>query len=111
MLNELEELESGDDTATKPRRQNGGRNSSHRGKPHQGGKSGNYDRSERGNSGYAGGENFRNRNNNSGRDNTSGDKTPYSKPHNKYKGKPHSGKKGNASQHGNGNPAPKNKGE
>ncbi len=108
MLNELEELENGEDAAAKPRRQNGGRNNNRRGKLYQGGNPKNHDR---GNSGHADGENFQRRNNNSGRDNAQGDRPPHGKPHNKYKGKPHSGKKGGAPQNGNGHSAPKNKGE
>lgn len=110
MLSELEELENGGEAA-KPRRQNGGRKSNRRGKPYQGGNTGNHDRAGRENSGNAGGDNFRRRNNNSGTDSVSGDRAPHGKPHGKYKGKSNSGKKGNIHQHVKENSASKNKGE
>ncbi|MGN0475358.1 MAG: hypothetical protein ACI4IJ_09730, partial [Acutalibacteraceae bacterium] len=104
MLSELEELENGEEKA-KPRRQNGGKNNNRRGKP------GNHDRTDRENSGHAGGDNFRRRNNNSGMESLSGDRAPHGKPHSKYKGKPHSGKKGSTPPKENDNSASKNKGE
>ncbi len=113
MLNELEQMESGEGTSNS-RRPNGGRNNAHRrGKPHQGGNfknNANSGYSERGNHEYSDGNNF-SRRNNSDKDNASGDKPSHGKPHGKCKGKPHSAKNSGGFSHRNGNPAHKNKGE